>query len=159
MVAMQLVLVRHGYAGRKDQWHRADRLRPLSPRGQRQAEHLVDVVASLKPTRLISSPHLRCLQTTAPLAAHVGLEVERTPALAPDAPVVALGLVRELSTPRSPSGVVLCTHGEVMGAVLTEMAAADGVELERRPPGLKGCAWVLDVRRGKLVDARYVPPR
>ena len=71
----------------------------------------------------MSSPHLRCLQTIAPLAAHVGLEVERAPALAPDAPVAALSLIRGLSASQSPSGVVLRTHGEVMGAVLTEMVA------------------------------------
>jgi hypothetical protein len=94
-----------------------------------------------------------------PLSAHVGLDVERTPALAPDAPVVALSLIRELSAPPARSGVVLCTHGEVMGTVLSEMATEDGVELERRPPGLKGSVWLLDLRHGKLVDARYVPPR
>jgi 8-oxo-dGTP diphosphatase len=119
----------------------------------------VDVLSPLKPMQLVSSPYLRCLQTMAPLAAHVGLEVEQSPALAPDAASAALSLIRGLSAPQSPSGVVLCTHGEVMGAVLTEMAAEDGVELERRPTGLKGCSWVLDVRRGKLVDAHYLAPR
>jgi len=156
---VQLILVRHGHAGRKDQWRRPDELRPLDARGRRQAERLVGVVGRLHPTRIVSSPYVRCLQTVAPVAAEVDLEVERTPALAPDASVVALGLLRELSTPPSSSGVVLCTHGEVMGLVLTEMAAEDGVELERRPPGLKGCMWLLDVRHGRLVDARYVAPR
>ena len=156
---MQLILVRHGHAGRKDQWHRPDTLRPLDARGLRQAKRLVEVIAPLKPTRIVSSTYLRCLQTVAPLSTDIGLEIEQTPALAPDAPVVALDLIRELSTPRSSSGVVLCTHGEVMGAVLTEMAAHDGMELERRPPGPKGCAWLLDVRSGKLLEARFIAPR
>ena len=74
-------------------------------------------------------------------------------------PHAALALIRQLSAPGSPSGTVLCTHGEILGAVLAQMAEQDGVRLPRRPPGLKGCAWVLDVRRGKLVSARYVTPR
>ncbi len=156
---MLLILVRHAHAGRKDQWNRPDRLRPLDARGRRQAEYLVKVISPLKPKRIVSSPHTRCMQTMAPTAAAVGIEVERSPALAPDAPVVALGLIRELSAPRSPSGVVLCTHGEVMGAVLQELAAEDGFKFERRPPGLKGCVWLLDFRLGKLWGARYLAPR
>lgn len=142
----------------KTQLSPRDNLRPLDARGRRQAEHLVKVIVPLRPARIISSPFLRCLETMGPLAGHAGLEVERTPALAPDAPVVALSLIRDLTVPGSQSGVVLCTHGEVMGAVLTEMATEDGVELARRPLGLKGCVWLLDVRRGELVDARYVAP-
>jgi broad specificity phosphatase PhoE len=159
MGSMRLILVRHGRAGRRDQWRGPDSARPLDTRGRRQAERLVGVLAPLHPTRIVASPYRRCLDTMGPLAAHLDLEIERTPALAPDAPVVALSLVRELSAPSQPSGVVVCTHGEVIGAVLSEMATEDGVELERRPPGLKGCVWLLDVKRGKLVDARYLPPR
>ncbi|HUO49927.1 MAG TPA: phosphoglycerate mutase family protein [Acidimicrobiales bacterium] len=156
---MRLILVRHAHAGRKDQWHRSDRLRPLDALGQRQAGRIEQVLAPMKPTRIVSSPYRRCLETMAPAAASFGLDIERSRALEPDAPAKALALIRQLSAPRSPSGVVLCTHGEILGAVLTQMAREDGVRLPRRPPGLKGCAWVLDVRRGKLVGARYLTPR
>jgi len=156
---MRLILVRHGHAGRKDQWHRPDRLRPLDARGQRQAQHLVQVLVPLQPSRIVSSPYKRCFQTMAPAADKLGLRVHQASALAPDAPARALALIRRLTVPHSPTGVVLCTHGEVLGAVLDEFAEQDGLRLERRPPGLKGCAWVLEFRRGKLVAARYVPPR
>ena len=156
---MRLILVRHGHAGRKDQWHRPDRLRPLDGRGQRQAQHLVQVLAPLRPTRIVSSPYKRCLQTMAPSADRFGLRVEQARVLAPDTPARALALIRRLTAPGSPTGVVLCTHGEVLAAVLADMAKQDGLRLPRRLPGLKGCAWVLDVRRGKLVAARYVTPR
>jgi broad specificity phosphatase PhoE len=156
---VRLILVRHGYAGRKAQWHKDDTLRPLSPRGLQQAERLAGILLPLKPTRIISSPFLRCIQTMAPLASRVDVDVEPSLDLAPDAAIAAMGLIRKLTAPRSPSGVVLCTHGEVMGAVLTEMAAEDGLELERRPPGLKGCAWVLETQRSKVVGAQYIGPR
>jgi 8-oxo-(d)GTP phosphatase len=155
---VRVALVRHGHAGRKDEWDRPDRLRPLDQRGHGQAERLVDLLAPLKPTRVISSPYKRCLQTVAPLAKEFRLEVEQSPFLVPETGDLAYDLIRELTAPRSPSGVVVCTHGEVMGAVLRRMAAEGNLELERKPPGLKGCAWVLDVRRGKLVEARYLAP-
>jgi phosphohistidine phosphatase SixA len=157
-VAVRLILVRHAHAGRKDQWHRADRLRPLDAAGRRQAERLERVLAPMKPVRILSSPYRRCLETMAPSAAKFGLDIERCRDLAPDSPARALDLIRQLSVPHSPSGVVLCTHGEILGAVLAEMAQQDKVRLPRRPPGLKGCAWVLDIRRGKLTGARYVTP-
>ena len=156
---MRLILVRHAHAGRKDQWHRSDRLRPLDGLGRRQAERLERMLAPSKPVRILSSPYRRCLETMAPAAASFGLDIERSRALEPDTPARALALIRQLAAPGSASGVVLCTHGEILGAVLTQMAKQDGARLPRRPPGLKGCAWVLDVRRGKLVGARYVPPR
>lgn len=155
---MQLILVRHGHAGRKDQWSKADKLRPLSQRGMRQAEHLVETIAPLTPMRIISSSFVRCLQTVEPLSSATGIPLEQSRALAPDAPDAALRLVRKLSAPGARSGVVLCTHGEVMGSVLTELASKDGVKLERRPPGLKGCTWILDFEEGTLCAARYVPP-
>lgn len=155
---MRLILVRHGHAGRKDQWHRADRVRPLDPRGLRQATRLADVLAPLKPTRIVSSGHVRCLQTMEPLALRTSLEVERSKELMPHSPLKALALVRELSAPSARGVVVVCTHGEVIGTVLNELASQDGLQLDHRPPGLKGCSWVLETRRGEVVSARYIAP-
>ncbi|HYA67519.1 MAG TPA: histidine phosphatase family protein, partial [Acidimicrobiales bacterium] len=75
---MRLILVRHGRAGRRDDWHGPDKLRPLEARGRRQAERLVGVLAPLGPVRIVSSPYRRCLETVGPVAAHLGLEVEQT---------------------------------------------------------------------------------
>lgn len=156
---MQLILVRHGHAGRKADWHRPDKLRPLSRLGLREADHIIEVVAPLEPTRVISSPYLRCLRTAEPLAVHVGKKVERSAALVPDAPAKALRLLRKLTSSTAESGVVLVTHGEVMGEVLVKLSEEDRVPLEHRPPGLKGCVWLLDFEGGELQVARYIPPR
>ncbi len=159
MSVVRLILVRHGHAGRKEQWDKPDELRPLTIRGLRQAKRLVGTIAPLQPSQIISSPHLRCIQTVEPLSSTTGLPIERSPALAPDAPDAAMSLVRKLSATGEQSGVVLCTHGEIMGSLLKEMATENGVELERRPPGLKGCTWLLDFEEGALRTALYVPPR
>jgi 8-oxo-dGTP diphosphatase len=156
---VRVLLVRHGHAGTKEGWTGDDRLRPLDARGRRQAAHLSGVIAPLGPTRIVSSPYLRCLETMEPLAGAVGATVERDEALTPDAAARAVVLVRRLSRSASSDGVVLCTHGEVMGEVLAVLVAEDGVRLRRRAPGLKGCTWVIEFEQGRAVKATYIAPR
>ena len=153
-----MMLVRHGHAGTKEGWAGDDRLRPLDARGRRQAKHLVEVIVPLQPARLISSPYVRCLQTMEPIATKSGLVVEVDVALTPNAGQQALEVVRGLSSSGGSSGVVLCMHGEVIGEILEVLASEDGVRLSRRPPGLKGCVWVLDFRKGTASTARYISP-
>jgi 8-oxo-(d)GTP phosphatase len=153
-----MLLVRHGHAGTKEGWAGEDRLRPLDARGRRQAKHLVGIIVPMKPTRLISSPYTRCLQTMELMATKTDLVVVEDPALTPNAGRHAIGLVRALSLSEPWGPVVLCTHGEVIGDVLAVVASEDGVRLSRRPPGLKGCVWVLDFHAGKVATARYITP-
>lgn len=153
-----MVLVRHGHAGTKEGWDGDDRLRPLDARGRRQAKHLVEVVVPLSPTRLLSSPYTRCLETMELIATKTGLPIEEDDAFTPNAGARAVGVVKSLSTGDPASCVVICTHGEVMGEVLGVLATEHGVRLSRRPPGLKGCAWILDFHKGRLATARYVSP-
>jgi 8-oxo-dGTP diphosphatase len=155
---VEIVLVRHGHAGTKEGWSDEDRLRPLDGRGRRQAVHLVEVIAPMTPTALVSSPFLRCLQTVAPIAARTGLTVEEDEAFLPDAGPKALEVLRRLSHWRREGPVVVCTHGEVMGEVLGALATEDALRLSRRTPGLKGCAWLLDFHHGRVETARYIPP-
>jgi len=112
----------------------------------------------MDPTRLLSSPYLRCRQTMEPLAAKTGLAVEEDDALEPNAGPRAVELIRALSSTEATGRVVLCAHGESIGDVLAVVAREDGVHLSRRPPGLKGCVWVLDFHDGKAVTARYISP-
>lgn len=159
MSAMWLVLARHGHAGRKDQWQGDDRLRPLDQRGRRQAAHLADVLEPLGPTRLVSSPYVRCTQTLDPLAERLGFAIELEAALVPDAAASGpVKLIRSLGAPGAASGVVACTHGEILGTLLSQLASQDHAKLARRPPGSKGCAWVLEFEDGKLTSSRYIPP-
>ena len=161
LTIVRMVLVRHGHAGTKEGWAGDDRLRSLDARGVRQAKHLADVVVPLNPTRLISSPYTRCLQTMELIATKTGLPVEEDVAFTPNAGKPAVEMVRAIASTDSTDSsgcVVICTHGEGIGEILGVLSSDDGVRLSRRPPGLKGCAWILDFHKGKVTSARYVSP-
>jgi phosphohistidine phosphatase SixA len=105
------VLLRHASAGDRDRWPVADELRPLDARGRLQAAALVDLLRPLGVRRVVSSPYVRCMETVQPLAAALEVPVEPDDRLAEGAGQAAAELLRE-------AGVVCCTHGDIVEAVL-----------------------------------------
>jgi 8-oxo-dGTP diphosphatase len=89
----------------------ADQLRPLDARGRLQAAAIVELLLPLGLSRVVSSPYVRCLETVEPLAAALEVPVEADDRLAEGAGLAAAELVRE-------TGVVCCTHGDIVEAVL-----------------------------------------
>ena len=79
---MPVLLIRHGHAGNRKDWRGEDRLRPLTPKGYRQALALVKRVQPWPPARILSSPYVRCVQTVQPLGDELGLKVEEVEELA-----------------------------------------------------------------------------
>jgi phosphohistidine phosphatase SixA len=136
-------IVRHACAGHKEpRSERPDDERPLNPAGVQQAEALCNVLVEQRPTRLVSSPVTRCLQTLQPLARALHLTVESSADLAADNG--AETLIRSFDVP--PFGAVLCTHGEVMKTVIGRFAELD-VNVDERARDailLKGTAWQLE---------------
>jgi len=156
---VDLVLVRHAHAGSKGQWPGDDGRRPLSSEGRAQAARLAEAAASLQPSRIVTSPLLRCIETVQPLAERMHVRLEEEPALAPDAASEAASLVGELLVRRSacPPGQtpwVICTHGEILGVILP--AIAHDHPLPHRPPGAKGSVWLVDAT-GSMPALRYIP--
>jgi 8-oxo-dGTP diphosphatase len=112
-----VILVRHASAGDASEWPGRDDARPLDDRGRRQADALVDALASLRVERVLSSPYIRCLQTVEPLAAARGLAVELRQELHEDAQSTAgVELVRSVAG----DPVVVCGHGGLAEAALGE---------------------------------------
>lgn len=149
-----LYLVRHAVAGSRSRWQGDDRDRPLTERGERQAEAIAAWLAPLEPDRILSSPYLRCVDTVRPLAARLGREVEQSHALAEGADTgFALGLVSDLAG----SVAVLSSHGDVIPDVLDHLARR-GMEINTPVEAKKGSTWVVDVEAAVPVRARYVPP-
>jgi phosphohistidine phosphatase SixA len=105
------VLLRHASAGHRTDWEHDDTGRPLDARGLRQSADLIDILRPLGISRVVSSPYVRCVQTVEPLAAALGLEVEEDDRLEEGAGAAAATLVNE-------RGVVCCTHGDIVEAVL-----------------------------------------
>jgi len=77
---MQLVLVRHALPLRTQAGEGADP--ELAPVGWEQSRRLVDALARFPISRVVSSPQRRAVQTAEPLAARLGLLIEREDRLA-----------------------------------------------------------------------------
>jgi 8-oxo-dGTP diphosphatase len=127
-----IILLRHARAGRRGSVE-PDAERPLDDRGRRQAAELAQRLQSFDVQRVLSSPAVRCVQTVEPLAAELGVAVERCDRLAEGTPVDQMrALIEELAG----VAAVLCTHGDLTTALL-------GGHYLR-----KGHAVVLDPARG-----------
>jgi phosphohistidine phosphatase SixA len=133
---VSVLLVRHAKAGDPEKWDAPDDLRPLTARGEAQADALVNLLAGYEIDRVLSSPYLRCTQTVAPLAAARGLAVEPCDDLAEGEGHAGIALARRLLA--DPRYTVLCSHGDVVEEVL------DALGVQREQFTRKGATWVLD---------------
>lgn len=150
----RIFLTRHARAGDRVQWTGRDRLRPLSKRGIRQAEALADYFVHLPVDRIYSSPFERCEETVEPLARTLGLKIRRQKLLAEGTrPKQLARFIQNLG----PTSAVLSSQGDVIGDFIGSLARK-GVDIDGPLEWKKGSIWVLDTRRGKVVEARYVPP-
>lgn len=153
-VGVTIYLVRHAQAGSRHNWKGDDFHRPLSAKGIRQVAGLVDAFGDRPITRVLSSPLVRCVQTVEPIAQRRGIEVESSDLMAERAPTgEALALIRSLAGTEA----MLCSHGDVIPAVISAMAS-DGVRVNGRRTAAKGGAYIIEVAHGDLVSATYLNP-
>lgn len=149
-----LFLVRHGAAGERQSWEGDDRLRPLSNKGEGQAKGIAVLLAGRHIEVIVASPYVRCRQTVQPLAEELGLAVGEDEALAEGAGGRA---TRELVRTLVGANAVLCSHGDVIPALLDWMTKK-GMSLHPPFDCKKGSIWEIDVRAGQFRKARYLPP-
>jgi phosphohistidine phosphatase SixA len=154
------VLVRHAHAGEKKTWPEADNLRPLSEAGLQQAEGLAEnLLALMRPARLLASPYLRCNQTLMPLAKRSGRVVQPLDLLVPEASPSALD--RYLSG-SDHDLTVYCTHGETLKALFARWLEQGSIQLladgdpVSEPRTEKGAAWLVLTDKPRL--AHYLRP-
>ena len=150
-------LVRHAAAGDRSAWQEDDRTRPLTKRGQRQAEAISSMLAPYGVDAVFSSPFIRCRQTVEPLAESAGLQVTDFDRLAEGA--------RDKETlewllTMGGKHIVACSHGDVIPGVIRRLDAM-GVPLYS-PNGVfdvkKGSIWTLALEANRVVSATYTPP-
>ena len=150
---MSIYLVRHARAGSRGRWKGDDTLRPLSKVGRSQADGIAKRLSREPLDVIVSSPYVRCVDTVAPLADELGVEIETTDALAEGARVSqALRLFEKVQDRQA----VLCTHGDVMQDLLDHFGR-HGVKL-RDHRMEKGSVWVFDLEGNEVQRARYMPP-
>jgi exopolyphosphatase/guanosine-5'-triphosphate,3'-diphosphate pyrophosphatase len=152
---LKVYLVRHARAAKRPEWKARDEWRPLVESGRRQSFGLAKLVEDEPIARLISSPSLRCRQTLLPLAHLRRMHVDEDQRLHEGEPVAgALELLRDLGR----GTAVVCSHGDVIPAVLAELARS-GVELDDdklRCP--KGSIWLLEGPGRDVARARFIAP-
>ncbi len=153
-----VLLVRHASAGDPDQWSGDDRLRPLDTSGHRQTEVLRRILPVFGPTRLLSVDSVRCMDTIAPLAADLGLDVQPEQALEEHhyehQPATGRGRIRQLA--RDGGVPVACSQGTVIRDVIATLANEDGLTVPE-VAAKKGSVWALFFCRGRLAAADYYP--
>jgi 8-oxo-dGTP diphosphatase len=153
---MPVMVVRHAHALARSEWDGDDVERALSRRGKKQARLLVDRLLELKPTRILSSPYVRCLDTVRPLAGSAGLPVEAEDRLAEGEGRRAVELVRSLSA--DGDDAVLCSHGDVIPEILATLANEDRIDLGPAPRVEKASVWLLYGDGGRFSSAAYLKP-
>ena len=104
--------------------------------------------------RIVTSPFVRCRQSVEPLAEQRRLPVDLAAELAEGAPLAPPPPLVDKVTNEN---AVLCTHGDVAGALLSHFETL-GIPLGKAVKLEKGSTWELDVDDGDLVAARYHPP-
>ena len=96
---------------------------------------------------------MRCRQSVEPLAAQRRLPVELSDALTEGASLSeTLRLIEKVSD----QPAVICTHGDVIEAVLDHLRE-QGVKLKGGRQFAKGSTWVLEVEDANVVFGRYLP--
>jgi 8-oxo-dGTP diphosphatase len=147
-----ILLVRHAKAGKRREWHRADRLRPLDPVGAEQARQLAEFLRHFAPQRVISPDVTRCLQTVEPLAVSLGLEVHLEAAFGDDSyletPTATETALLALAKPGSVT--VVCSQGTTIPGLIDTLAPGSDSSDTR-----KGATWVLSFVDGDIVAVDY----
>lgn len=150
-------LLRHGHAGSRSAWEGEDSVRPLSAKGGEQAEAVADHLGDQKIDRILSSEAVRCVQTVTPLAIRRGLPVEVVPELVEGASTeVALALIRAIVA--AGDSAALCSHGDVIPAVVVALAA-EAIPVEGGRGLAKGTLVTLAVEDGRIIRATHADPR
>jgi 8-oxo-dGTP pyrophosphatase MutT (NUDIX family)/phosphohistidine phosphatase SixA len=147
-----VILVRHGSAGRRDEFEGPDGARPLDSKGVARAHDLVAPLRCFAPAQLVSATPLRCAQTLWPLARSMDLPVETDRAFDDDADA-GIAALRLRGLAEGGRSVVVCSQGKLIPnvlAVLSGRAASDF-----RTP--KGTGWVLSLDDRSLVTIDELP--
>jgi phosphohistidine phosphatase SixA len=144
---IQLCLLRHADAGDPEAWTGDDAARPLSPKGQAQAERLATFLHGVRydVDAVISSPKVRARQTAEIVADGLGAKVRLDDRLGGALDAATVDAI--LDDAGSPERVVLSGHDPDFSDLLNALSGAGGLTMK------KGAFARIDVR-GRVGDGR-----
>jgi 8-oxo-(d)GTP phosphatase len=156
---VRVLLLRHAHALSRAKWTGDDTERPLSPRGQRQAELLADRFDRQPAIWVVSSPALRCVKTVAPLVQRAGRTIEIDERLMEGSDSLdAFELVDELVAKHADvRDVIVCSHGDVLLG-MAELLVPRSIGLGAVRSVRKGGAIRVEYMHGVPIDARFIDP-
>jgi phosphohistidine phosphatase len=153
---LQLHFLRHADAGDPEAWQGDDASRPLSEKGELQAERLGSFLAEVgfQPDAIISSPKVRARRTAEVVGAAIGVGVRLDDRLAGGFDPAAVDAI--LADAGDPRRAVLVGHDPDFSQVLGWLVNANGLTMK------KGAFARVDVK-GAVADGRgtlrwLVPP-
>jgi len=138
---IELYFLRHAHAGDPETWTGPDEARPLSDKGEKQADRLGAFLSGVgfKPDAIITSPKLRAAQTAQIVAKHLGIQISFDDRLAGAFEVGTLEtLLRDAGDPVRP---VVVGHDPDFSDMLAELSGASQV------PMPKGALARVDIER------------
>jgi phosphohistidine phosphatase len=137
----ELHFLRHAHAGDPEAWTGDDAARPLSDKGEKQADRLGRFLAGVgfKPDAVISSPKLRAAQTAQIVADHIGVPFSTDDRLASAFDVATLETL--LHDAGDPSRSVVVGHDPDFSELVAELCGAPQI------PMRKGALARIDIDR------------
>jgi len=129
--ATELYLLRHAHAGDPEGWTGDDAARPLSSKGEGQAERLGAFLADtgFRPDAIVSSPKLRARQTAEIVARHIEMEVRLDERLGGGFDGLTVDAI--LADLGNPGRVVLVGHDPDFSELLGALVGSDRVTMKK----------------------------
>jgi phosphohistidine phosphatase len=150
---IELHLLRHADAGDPMSWKGADADRPLSGKGEKQAERLGRFLEEVgfRPDAIVTSPKVRAASTAEIVARHLGAPVATDDRLAGALdPAAVVAILRHAGDPSRP---VLVGHDPDFSDLLAELTGLSGlimkkgafarIDAERLEPAAGTLRWLV----------------
>ena len=152
---MLLHLLRHADAGDPEAWTAPDSLRPLSPKGRRQAKRLGDHLAAIGFTTevIVTSPKVRAEQTADIVGERLGVAVTVDDRLAGAFDIEALDEL--LTDAGNPERIVLVGHDPDFSEALSTLC---GPQLEMKKGAFARIEVERPLRAGRGALRWLLPP-
>ncbi|TDC30166.1 NUDIX hydrolase [Micromonospora sp. 15K316] len=154
-VSATVLLARHGHAGMRGTGTGPDTARPLDSEGRAQAYALAELVALVRPQRLLSASPRRCVQTLDPAAARLDLPIEvcsdlDEPRAGQQRDERSLALAARLLDLAGAGGnAAVCSQGKVIPGALEQLTGRIGADFTTA----KGESWLLAFAGDALLAA------